>query len=321
MTMRPLFEKVPHEGRAAWYMYMRTETSFPFYWHYHPEYELTLIVDSTGQRLVGEGIADYAPGDLVLLGPDLPHGYRSGAGLPRLHQALVIQFHRDFLGESFFDLLEMAPVARLLERSSCGLDFTRTAAGKRVAPALTSLLSQSPSTQLVNLLSVLNELASEQDALALSSSRQRPSYKKEYQNRIDAVCAYLEENSTEEIDYTAVSRIAHMDQASLCRFFKRATGRTMTAYVNELRIASAAHLLMETELSVLEVGCRVGFANHSNFNRQFRRLKKISPGELRKQFQGQSHGEQTNGGSIFSPLYTDLRGSPMRAPRTAGSGW
>jgi transcriptional regulator GlxA family with amidase domain len=75
-----------------------------------------------------------------------------------------------------------------------------------------------------------------------------------------------------------------MDQASLCRFFKRATGRTMTAYLNELRVGAAAQLLIETDKSVLEIGFRVGFGNYSNFNRQFKRIKGFGPRTLRSHF-------------------------------------
>jgi len=75
-----------------------------------------------------------------------------------------------------------------------------------------------------------------------------------------------------------------MDQASLCRFFKRATGRTMTTYVNELRVGAAAQLLTETDLSILEIAFKVGFGNYSNFNRQFKRIKGYGPRTLRQQF-------------------------------------
>lgn len=75
-----------------------------------------------------------------------------------------------------------------------------------------------------------------------------------------------------------------MDQASLCRFFKRATGRTMTEYLNELRVAAAAQLLIATDESVLNICFSVGFGNYSNFSRQFKRIKGFGPRELRRNF-------------------------------------
>jgi AraC-like DNA-binding protein len=282
--MRPLYEKVRSSGRSTCHISTRADPDFAFNWHYHPEYELTLIVDSYGQRLVGDGIADYGPGDIVLVGPNLPHSWRSTPGPTKVHRAVVVQFLRDFPGERFFDLEQFRPVAQLLDRSVSGLAFGGTRTGDEVAAVLAQLPAMSESDQFIHTLWALNRLAAEADAQVLSKSQQRPTYRIEYQNRVDTLCAYLERHFDEEIDHAKLADLAHMDQASLCRFFKRATGRTMTAYVNELRVASATNLLLETDLSVLEIGYRVGFGNHSNFNRQFRRLKKMSPGQIRNRF-------------------------------------
>src|ERR1700761_8739878 len=107
--MKAYLQKIA-AGPSSFAAFVRTDPSFPFDWHYHPEYELTLITDSYGQRLVGDGIADYGPGDLVLLGPNVPHSWRSGpmkSETSRRHRAVVIQFRHDFLGEQFFKLKEM----------------------------------------------------------------------------------------------------------------------------------------------------------------------------------------------------------------------
>ncbi len=270
----------------------RIDLEFPFYWHYHPEFELTLIVNSHGQRLVGDGIADYGPGDLVLLGPNLPHSWRSGpVKLPReqWHRAVVIQFRENFLGEEFFRLAEMEPIVRLLKRSAAGLSFGHTKTGQAVAQKMVAFSSYSPARRIVNLMSILLDMASETDAKVLSTDRVRPMCRVEDQQRIEAVCSHLNDHFDQEIDFAALSQKVHMDQAALCRFFKRATGRTMTAYVNEMRVGAAAQLLTDTDLSILDIGFQVGFGNYSNFNRQFKRIKGYGPRMLRQQFH--SHSE------------------------------
>jgi transcriptional regulator GlxA family with amidase domain len=112
------------------------------------------------------------------------------------------------------------------------------------------------------------------------------------QQRIDAICVYLNEHFEEEIEFAKLAERFHMGQASLCRFFKRATGRTMTAYVNELRVGAAAQLLICTDESVLEIAFRVGFGNYSNFNRQFKRIKGFNPRTLRQQFSAEHSVER-----------------------------
>ena len=284
--MKPYFQKIA-PGPSSFAAFVRSDPAFPFDWHYHPEYELTLILESRGQRLVGDGIADYGPGDLVLLGPNLPHTWRSGpvkSGNGAAHRAVVIQFRQDFLGERFFELNEMESVARLLERSSNGLAFGATETGETVAKYLADLPSLSPAKRLASLLSALVDLSSESEATVLSTLKVNPICRGADQQRIDAICLYLNERFGDEIDFAQLADRFNMDQASLCRFFKRATGRTMTAYLNELRVGAAAQLLIETDQSVLEIGFQVGFGNYSNFNRQFKRIKGFGPRTLRGHF-------------------------------------
>jgi AraC-like DNA-binding protein len=285
--MKAQFEKI-RSSSNSFVTFERTDPSFPFVWHYHPEYELTLIVDSHGQRFVGDGIGDYTSGDLVLLGPDLPHTWRSGpapAGVTEIHRAVVVQFDPEFPGKEFFALQEMCGVSQLLSRASCGLAFGSTKAGADVAERMLRMVGQTPPRRLLALLSILVDLASEPAAQRLSTGNLKPMCRAEDQQRIDIVCSHLNNHFGDDIDYPRLAREVHMDLASLCRFFKRATGRTMTTYVNELRVAAAARLLQETDLSVLEVSLRAGFGNYSNFNRQFKRMKGLGPRTLRREFQ------------------------------------
>jgi AraC-like DNA-binding protein len=277
------FEKV-RAAAGSFTAFERIERGYPFYWHYHPEFELTLIIDSEGQRMVGDGICDYRPGDLVLLGPNLPHCYRSWPAKSKSskrQRAIVIQFREDCFGDHFFEIPEMRPVSQLFQRSASGLDFGVTRTGKQVAGRLREILSLPPARRLVSFLSVLVDLAAESGARAISTERVRPLCRVEDQRRTDQICSYLNQRYEHEIDFKDLAQTVHMSQASLCRFFKRATGRTMTTYINQLRVGAAAQLLASTELSVLEVGFRVGFGNYSNFNRQFKRIKGVTPLSLR----------------------------------------
>jgi AraC-like DNA-binding protein len=290
--MKAYFQKVA-QGPSSFNAFVRSDPSFPFDWHYHPEYELTLILESKGQRLVGDGIADYGAGDLVLLGPNVPHSWRSApAPSERAHRAVVIQFRHDFLGEHFFRLKEMESVARLLKRASSGVAFGHTETGRRIAADLADMPTLHPAKKMAILLSTLVDLAGVRDAQVLSTLQLKPIGRRADQQRIDAVCKYLNEHYDDEIDFANLAHRYQMDQASLCRFFKRATGRTMTAYLNELRVGAAAQLLIDTDQSVLEIGFQVGFGNYSNFNRQFKRIKGFGPRTLRCHFSSDGVTEQ-----------------------------
>lgn len=284
--MKAYLEKIPM-GTSSLFLFERRDESFPFDWHYHPEFELTLIVDSHGHRFVADSSADYGPGDFVLLGPNLPHSWRSDngaqAGRP-VHTAVVAQFRPDFLGPNFFELDEMAPIARLLKSADSGLGFGHTAAGRDAAKRFVQLSSLPPTRRVILLLSILCDLANDPGAQRLSTGHVLPLCRPDDQERINVLCRQLERSFKEEVDFKALARLVHMDQASLCRFFKRATGRTLTTYVTELRVAAAARLLIETDLSLLDISFKVGFGNYSNFNRQFKKVRGITPKYVRRRF-------------------------------------
>jgi AraC-like DNA-binding protein len=293
--MKASFEKIS-PGASSFLGFERRDLAFPYYWHYHPEFELTLIVESHGQRLVGDGIEEYGPGDLVLLGPNLPHSWRStpAESGSAIHRAVVAQFREDFLGEKFFQTPDLSSVACLLCNAAGGLAFGHTETGFRIAKYLRDLPSLSPGQQLTTLLSALVDLSEEKQFRTLSSATFRPLCRLADQRRVDAVCRYLDTHFQEDVDFARLSANFNMDQASLCRFFKRATGRTMTEYINELRVGAAAQLLIDTDESVLDICFQVGFGNYSHFNRQFKRIKGVAPRSLRREF-------ASDVGSIASP--------------------
>jgi AraC-like DNA-binding protein len=274
-------------GPSSLITFERVASSFPFHWHYHPEFELTLIVEGQGQRLVGDSIADYGPGDLVLLGSNLPHSWRSRPSrrtTPERHRAVVLQFRQEFLGRDFFALPEMAQIQDLLHRAQMGLAFGHTKSGQNVVSILSELPKLSPPRRIAGLLDVLAVLSVEAQSNSLSASVLRLICRPEERKRVDSVYGYLGRHFGAPLDYKQLAHRTHMEQASLCRFFKRATGRTITSYLNELRVSEAVRLLTETDQSILEIGLRVGFGNYSNFVRQFRGVRGMSPRELRKHF-------------------------------------
>jgi len=289
LLMLARFEKV-REPFGSFTAYERVARDFPFDWHYHPEFELTFIRDSEGQRIVADSFCEYKTGDLVLLGPNLPHAYRScpsDSRPSREHRAIVIQFREDSFGEHFFELPEMKSVASLLQRSRMGLAFGNTPTGIRVAASINEIPLLPPARRLTSLLSTLVELAEDSEAQVISTETLRPLCRVEDRRRVDQICSYLHESFDREIDFTELARSVHMSQACLCRFFRRATGRTMTTYINQLRIGAAAQLLVSSDLSVLEIAFRVGFGNYSNFSRQFKRMKGVTPLALRHELSGE----------------------------------
>jgi len=284
--MRPTFEKLSRPLAASFHCYVREDSCFEFNWHFHPEYELTCILESRGRRFVGDDIADYRAGDLVLLGPNLPHTWYSGKPRPRgRHRAVVVQFARDALGNGLFDLPEMRAVARLLERSDRGVQFTR-AARTDFARQMLDLAEAKSARRVVQLLDILDRLSRSTDATPLAGEgyRSPASSQPMGRHRFDEVCTYLNEHYTRQIVPADAARIAGLSPSAFCRFFKSTTGKTMTEYVNDLRVSHACRLLVETDHPITDIGLHSGFSNISNFNRRFREITGATPRAYRRQF-------------------------------------
>ena len=277
-----VFEQIETATEVSWKVHRRAAERFDFHWHFHPEYELTFITSGTGRRFVGDSIEEYAPGDLVLTGPDLPHTYESHESAA-LAEAVVVQFRRDFLGPEFFAGPDLAPIGNMLARASTGLCFP----APRISAIDTTLrgLPERPGPErTIDLLHALLHLARSNNIRQLASAGYRPTLNHATRDRLDDVCRYLHAHYPEPITLSEVAGVAHLSPAACSRFIRRTMGRTLTEYLNELRIGAACRLLAETDRQVAEIATTCGYPNLANFNRQFRKVKGTTPRTYRAAF-------------------------------------
>lgn len=288
--MQAIYEKVATPADSSYRCFVREDERFEFNWHFHREYELTLIVRSRGKRFVGDDIAEYADGDLVLLGSNLPHTWASEIDAPNTgkpHRAVVVQFTTDFLGREFFHKPELQAVNHLLDRARRGLQVHGTTRDE-VAPLVIAMETMQGLPRLIALMRVLDRLANADagEFRPLSSPEFVPSLRKMDQQRIDTVCQHIHARSISAISLSEIAAMVHMSPSTFSRFFKRTMGRTFVEYLTELRIGRACSMLMHTDRSVTEVCFESGFNNLAHFNRKFLELKKVTPRQFRKSFTG-----------------------------------
>jgi AraC-like DNA-binding protein len=100
--------------------------------------------------------------------------------------------------------------------------------------------------------------------------------------RLQAACQFILDHFRDELDHRALAAKAHLAPASFSRLFKRVTGKTCTAFINEIRLGHSCRLLQETENPVTGIAFDCGFRNLSHFNRRFRRQYHCSPREYRR---------------------------------------
>ncbi|WBB58219.1 AraC family transcriptional regulator [Streptomyces sp. WMMC500] len=286
--MKPRYEQPGVPDGTTLTCFIRRQEAFDFAWHHHREYELTLITEGTGTRYVGTTVERYRVGDLVLIGPDLPHTFTAAPYATGMAAAVVAQFRHDFLGPGFFDLPQFRATAALLTRSAArGVRYTP--APPAVHALLADLPALDPAAQTLGLLDALHRLAHDATGTPITGPGYAPTPGTAIRDRIDTVCRHLEHAHTHPVHLAEIAALVHMSPTSFSRFFRRAMGRTLTEYVNQLRVETACRLLTGTTQPITEVAARSGFRNLSNFNRRFRELKRLRPRDYRAAHRPHDH--------------------------------
>lgn len=284
--MKALLEKLPPTADSSFKLYEFSYAYYPTPWHYHPEYELVLVTKSHGQRIVGNHVGDFSEGDLVLIGPNLPHVYRNAPEYlapdsALMAESIVVHFLPDFLGSTFWNSVEMAPVRAVMHRSGVGLQVTG-AVRERVAKGLVKLSSLDGMRRLLSLLDLLTQLAESLNELIPLSTEPIEGSNPTEDEKLNRVLTFLSENYHRQITLAELADLISMSIPSVCRFFKKRTRKSIVQFTNELRISHACRLLLDPSKGVAQVAYDSGFNNISNFNRQFRDLKGMSPLAFRK---------------------------------------
>lgn len=277
--MKPLLEnlasKMAHHSFVAFAV---NQPTFDFYWHYHPEYELTLIINGKGRRLVGNSHENFQSGDLVLIGPGLPHTWVSSRVVKGRSKAVVVQFSQDFIGR-FADLEELTAINKLLLMAKQGILFNGEIPAITIQQIL--LLPEKIGVEkITGLLQILDEL-SELKSVSLTSSLYQPLKGKENENRINKVCQYVQKHAAEPLTIHKAATLIHLSPGAFCKFFKRITGKTFSDYVNDIRIANVCNQLIATDKQIAEIAFMNGFETLTYFNRVFLKKKGVRPSQYR----------------------------------------
>ena len=276
--MKVEYEKIsPDTGSSFRLIHWKSEND-RFFWHYHPEYEIVFVRKGSGKLHIGEHLKNYEEGELVFIGPDLPHtGF--GYGVIGEHEEIVVQLRKDFLGEDFMQKPELQHIRELFERAKQGLSF-QGKTRKIVANKLQKMLTLSHFERLVELLNIFHTLATTTDFSVLNTIEKRFDFSHKDEDRINKVYEYVEQNYQQNADIQAVADLTNLTIPSFCRYFKKITHITYTDFVNEYRINQACRLLFENK-PIADICFEVGFNNISHFNKTFKQLKSVSPREYK----------------------------------------
>lgn len=271
-------EIVPIHKEDLFIILNHPNAKFDYPVHYHPEYEINLVMGCTGTRVVGDSEEAFGPTDLVMVGPSLPHAWKSK---DVTNHVITIQFSQELSQYPMLSKRIFAPIRQLLQDAENGLSFEgpEQESIKEQIISLTRMQGFQSVTAFLNILSTMANANRKRLVSGLFESDLGSSTKS---RRIAKVCEYIDQNLDKDLSLAEVAALVNMSESAFSHFFKKRTGLSYINYVNNQRIARACTLLSDTTLSASEICYDCGFNNKSNFIRIFRKKKNMTPIEYRK---------------------------------------
>ena len=258
-------------------------------WHHHPEYELVLILKGKGKRMVGDNVSPFEKNDLIFLGPYLPHQWVCDVDTNNKSdgpedEAFVIQFSYDFLGTKFFEIPENSLLKRFLLESSRGYEFYGKTK-EHIITFLHKMFIMNDVDRLYALLNIFKVMMFSNEYSTLASPNANDKFSKSANEPMRVAMQYTLQNFQKRIQIKDLLELTNMSYASFYLSFRKAHLVPFKDYLLNVRVGFACKLLAEGLMNISEIAYKSGFENLSNFNRQFKRIKHVTPTQFQKQCQ------------------------------------
>lgn len=250
--------------------------------HYHPHHELVWIKKGSGVRIVGDHIDRFKEGDMVLLGPNLPHVWENDAsyyeGDPDLKVDVFVVHFTDDIIDNLLKFPELTGIKEILRESRQGLHITGQTHTK-LGKVIEKLFSAKSIERVILFLRIFQLLEDAEDTSLLSSNDFIHFFSNQKSDRLRKIYEFTGKNFNRNIQIDEISKIACMSPAAFCRYFKQKTGYSFISYLNNFRLAYAKNLLNSNEYKISTIAEMCGFEDISYFNRLFKQKTNMTPTE------------------------------------------
>lgn len=287
--MKPLLRKVSTPLEGPYILFHETRSRFKNIWHFHPELELHYIIRGEGVRFIGDNVSNFSHGELVLVGENLPHTWRSSDAyfddtLDLDVEIIVMQFLPDCLGNDLMKLPEVHLITKLYERAKSGLLI-----GGETKKAITKIMESAPGARglesIMILFSILKALAeTDEYETIVNGSNIFHHSNTMYASRLNDICNYTLSNYKNDISLEQIAELSNLSITSFCRYFKLMTNKTYHNFLTEIRISHACRALVEDKLPVQVICFECGFNNLSNFYRHFKKITGVTPYDYKQTY-------------------------------------
>lgn len=248
--------------------------------HQHEEIQISYIANGEGNILVGDTITNYQKGNVVVLGSNLPHVFRSEINTGETSVMMTLFFTMNSFGNSFFDLPEFKTLEPFFAAIKNGFKVEQIS--QKTADQFKKLRNASEFDRFLIFFKIIKSIC-HHERIALSNFIYDKPFTDREGKRMQLVFDYVMTNYQREISLEEIASLSNMTKNAFCRYFKLRTNKTFFQFLIDIRIERASKLLLKNrELSVIEIAELCGFNNISNFNRKFKELKHSSPLQYRK---------------------------------------
>jgi len=285
--MPALFEKIHVKADESFSIGVFQDNLEKSTWHYHNNYEISFITEGSGKRIVADSIEEFQPGDLAFIGPKLPHVWLADKEVKTLTartlEMVFLQFNANVLSPQLLSLPEFSNIKKALDMSERGIQIRGNTLNE-VSEIMLQLPYLKSFDRMLHFFQLMDIIGKSLTNKSLASREYLAKRFTTGSKRIATIHEYLMNNYREDIDLGKMAALVSMAEGSLCRFFKMNMGITLFEYLNQIKTEFACKLLMNKDLSILEICLDSGFNNISHFNKQFKKITGVPPSEYRKRF-------------------------------------
>lgn len=281
--MKAYFHKVAQPFQSSFLVRHDIAPNFGRAVHYHTDLELHLTLKGEGVRFIGDKVASFEAGDILLLGENLPHAWRArekeGAGV----EAVIIQFKKDCFGRDFFSIPELAHIRNLYDIAKKGVQLNGSCR-QQVETLMMQALTAEHFKRILILLEILHLIADSKEYGLIASTEAEYKADQEDACRLDRVHAYTLEHFKREISLAEIAGVCNLSITSFCRYFKSTTKTTYFDFLIQVRVNFACRMIIEDRYSIATICFECGFNNVANFYRHFKKLMLMTPVEYKRKY-------------------------------------
>jgi AraC-like DNA-binding protein len=287
--MKALSFKVPKTRNESLRVQVDHQPYFYDHFHYHPEVQISYIIEGTGTRIIGDSVGRFNKNELYIIGSNIPHIFKSDRiyyekNSPISH-AISFYFTENAFGNKFFNLPETKEINELLLNAKKIVFFDDKSLAN-IEDDFIRITNTEGFEKLQMFFKILNKISKINNQQLLSKTTYELKNTEKHGKRINDIFDFVINNYEKSISLNNAAEIANLSTTAFCRFFKERTRKSFTEFVNEVRIGEACKMLSKDDFNISQICYEVGFNNISNFNRKFKEITNLTPKHYRETFSG-----------------------------------